>query len=220
MVFCKNYSEPDYCEPEILRYAGCKKADVHTIELLQSCRKEVAGKLAYRVCYGEFSVKIEGDLCDFDVFCIQSKNLADNLRGCQKAVLFVATVGVEMDRLILKYGRLSPAKALMFQAIGAERIEALCDLFCDELKKEYREGIRPRFSPGYGDLSLLVQKDLFSVLDCERKIALTLNESCTMSPSKSVTAIVGIGGSAEGKCGNKCSTCSMKNCTFRGVYEV
>ena len=42
---------------------------------------------------------------------------------------------------------------------------------------------RPRFSPGYGDLPLTVQKDFFRVLDCTRKIGLSLNDSLLMSPS-------------------------------------
>ena len=51
---------------------------------------------------------------------------------------------------------------------------------------------RPRFSPGYGDLPINMQKDIFAALDCPRKIGLSLNESLLMSPSKSVTAIIGV----------------------------
>ena len=80
----------------------------------------------------------------------------------------------------------------MFQAIGAERIEAVCDCFCDEIKKEFVCSLKPRFSPGYGDLSLETQKQLFSILDCERQLGISLNSSLLMSPSKSVTAFVGL----------------------------
>jgi cobalamin-dependent methionine synthase I len=52
--------------------------------------------------------------------------------------------------------------------------------------------LRPRFSPGYGDLPLELQTNLFKVLDCQHFIGLTLNDSMLMSPSKSVTAIVGL----------------------------
>ena len=85
---------------------------------------------------------------------------------------------------------------MFFQAIGAERIESLCDAFCAEREAEGLR-LRPRFSPGYGDLPLELQRDLFRGLDCSRKIGLTLNESLLMSPSKSVTAIAGIVGGAE-----------------------
>ena len=80
----------------------------------------------------------------------------------------------------------------MFQALGAERIESLCDTFCNDMNNELGVRLKPRFSAGYGDLPLEVQKDIFRVLDCPRKIGLTLNDSLLMSPTKSVTAIVGI----------------------------
>ena len=96
-------------------------------------------------------------------------------------------MGIAPDRLAQKYSRVSPVKALFLEAVGNERIEALCDVFCGEYANA-----RPRFSPGYGDLPLDLQKDIFAALDCSRKIGLTLNQSLLMSPSKSVTAIMGL----------------------------
>ena len=54
------------------------------------------------------------------------------------------------------------------------------------------ETLRPRYSPGYGDLPLAFQQDLFRALDCERRLGLTLTDSLLMVPSKSVTAIIGM----------------------------
>lgn len=216
VILCKAYTAPPICEKEILRYSGCKKADSGIIALMNECINEVKDKLVYKVCYRELPVAINGNVCDFGAFKLQSENLALNLKGSKTTVLFASTIGIGIDRLILKYGRLSPSKALMLQAIGAERIEALCDAFCADIKKEYNLGIKPRFSAGYGDLLLESQKDIFAVLDCEKRIGLTLNDSLIMSPSKSVTAFVGIGGE-EKQTKNKCSACNMQNCAFRGT---
>ena len=115
--------------------------------------------------------------------------------GCGGVLVFGATVGAEMDRLILKYSHLEPSKALIMQALGAERIESLCDAFCRETAQELtRQGktLLPRVSPGYGDIPLTMQKELFALLDCPRKIGLTLSNQLIMSPSKSVTALAGI----------------------------
>jgi len=49
-----------------------------------------------------------------------------------------------------------------------------------------------RFSPGYRDLPLTLQREIFTLLEPSRRIGLSLNASLLMSPSKSVTAIVGI----------------------------
>ena len=78
---------------------------------------------------------------------------------------------------------------------GLERIEALCDEFCRDMERELALlgfCTTKRFSPGYSDLPLEIQRDIFRVLGCEKRIGLMLNESLLMSPSKSVTAIVGI----------------------------
>lgn len=177
---------------EILRYMGCREASAEVEALVDACIDECGGAFAARVCYAETDIASCGDnaVC-FEFAEAVSAALAKNIRGCDGAVVFAATVGIEIDRLVAKYGRISPSKAVALQALGAERIEAVCDAFCNELKKKYAV-VRPRFSPGYGDLSLEFQRELFSVLDCPRKIGLTLNDSLLMSPTKSVTAIVGI----------------------------
>ncbi len=191
-VITKTYTAPEFNEKEALRYAGSKTTDAETKALLTSCLDEVWDKLCYRVCYCELEPDIKDDVCDFGAFKLKSKNLAGNLANCRSVVLFSATIGIEVDRLIFKYSRISPSKALMIQAIGAERIEALCDMFCADIKGETGAVLHPRFSPGYGDLPITVQKDIISVLDAPKWIGVTLNDSMMMSPSKSVTAFVGI----------------------------
>lgn len=206
-VLIKNYTEPIICEKEIMRYAGCREATENITELMQSCLSEVRACLTYKVCYCELPVKISGSVCDFGAFCVTSSDLARSLAESDKVVLFGATVGIEIDRLIAKYGRISPARGLMMQAIGAERIEALCDCFCRDV------GCGVRFSPGYGDLPLDIQRKIFDILDCGRRIGVTLNDSLLMSPSKSVTAFAIRGKLAK----NKCSSCKKTDCTYRGA---
>jgi hypothetical protein len=129
MIVTKTYAEPPFCEKEILRYAGCKDSDNEILTLLRSCISEVRDSLVYKVCYHELKVHTNQDSCDFGVFSLKSKDLAKNLKDSDSVIVFAATIGIEIDRLIAKYGRISPSKALMFQAIGAERIESLCDTF-------------------------------------------------------------------------------------------
>ncbi len=213
-VLSKSFSDISICEKEILRYCGCNEPDSATIELLRKCLAEAEKKLCYRVCYLELDPCIENNLCDFGVCRFSSSDLAKALEGCHKAIVFGATLGAEFDRLITKYSRVSPSTAVMLQAIGTERIEALCDEFCRYISKEKGLCIGPRFSPGYGDLPLAVQTDIFTALDCERRIGLTLNGSLIMSPSKSVTAIVGLS-SKNHPTESKCKSCSNNSCEFR-----
>ena len=136
-----------------------------------------------------------GDVCDFGFTEVKSHSLSQRLENCNNAVFFAATLGIEFDRLIKKYAVLSPSKAVMLHAIGNERVEALCNEFCrligDDLSADGYK-LRPRFSPGYGDLDISIQREIFDVLDPAKRIGVSLNDNMMMSPSKSVTAIIGI----------------------------
>ena len=183
-------SAPQVDKREILRYAGVRGEGESIMPLLDECLAEADKILVYKVCYAEIERESE-----YGKKLFAQDGLKDYLSECFTAVILGATVGIELDRLISKYGRLSPTKALLFQAIGAERIEALCDRFwCDFQKTVMSKGAKalPRISPGYGNFPLESQRELFAVLDLNRKIGLSLNDSLLMSPSKSVTAVFGI----------------------------
>lgn len=195
-VYSLSFPEPDINKREIMRYMSSLGGD-EIIELIDECLAEARATLQYKVCYAVLSAETNGDTIALPCGQIESKNLARNLSGCDKTIVFAATIGVGIDRLISKYSRLSPTKALCFQAIGAERVETLCDEFCEKMKSEYEkngERLKPRFSPGYGDLPLATQKMIFALLDCPKRIGVTLGDTLLMSPSKSVTAFVGIPG--------------------------
>lgn len=192
MVITKSFGELPVSRKEILRYAGCREANAETLSLLEECLKETQDRISFKVCYTTLPMKVEGSVVDCSLFAVDSKDLAKNLWGCRRVVVFCATLGMEIDRLIARYSRLSPAKALMLQAIGAERVEALCDAFCEALESESGTSCRPRFSCGYGDLDIETQKKIFSLLQCQKHIGVYLNGSLLMTPSKSVTAFVGL----------------------------
>ena len=81
------------------------------------------------------------------------------------------------------------------QAAGAMFIESYLDSFNAQLEKEAEEQgfkLHSRFSPGYGDVSLEIQRHFFSILPCTQRIGLTLTNSLVMAPEKSVTAFIGM----------------------------
>ena len=189
-VYQKSYELPEPDRREILRYAGVRGAADEVETLLDECIAEKLSLFRPRVCWCALCIN-EAKKIPECAAIFASLALAKHLQDCSQIVIFSATVGIETDRLIARYNALSPAKALLMSAIGSERIEALCDAFEDDLRSEGRE-IRPRFSPGYSDLPIEYQKDIFALLDCSRRIGVTLTESMLMSPSKSVSAIIGI----------------------------
>ena len=78
---------------------------------------------------------------------------------------------------------------------GKPRGAAAAEQWCDEVNARIAAKYgrtRPRFSCGYGDLPLSLQREIFPALDVTRYIGVTLTDGDLMIPSKSVTAIVGI----------------------------
>ena len=186
----KSYVLPPINRREVFRYAGIRSLSGESDELISRLDEAISlieGTLNPRVCFCELAIRD----CDFGA----SLDIKKNLRNSHSVIFFASTLGIELDRLILKYSVLSPATALLLEALGNERIEALCDSFCEDMRKtklESGESLRPRFSAGYGDLPLEYQQKIFDLLNPSLHIGLTLNESYLMSPSKSVTALIGV----------------------------
>ena len=126
-VLTKTYFNLPFNKKEISRYADCKDLSPEIEMLLDECIEEATQTLSYKVCYCILPINISGNTIDFGAFKINSEKLAINLKNCESAIIFGATLGTDIDRIIMKYGKLSPTKALFFQAIGATMIEALCD---------------------------------------------------------------------------------------------
>ncbi len=81
------------------------------------------------------------------------------------------------------------------QAVGAKTIEDYCNRCQKKSKNRQRQKgfyVRPRYSPGYGDLSLTYQAEFLRVLEATKKIGIVLSEGGVMIPEKSVTAVMGL----------------------------
>ena len=178
-----------------LRYAGMRGQVDEVSELLRSCVAEVEGAFSYRVCWRTFPLQTLGKELDLGFARVRSRDLQAHLAGCSEILVLAATVGLEIDRLIARANAHSPTKALLLDALGTERVEALCDALEAELREDAHktnQSLTRRFSPGYGDLPLELQRNLLAALDAPRSVGITLNQSLLLSPSKSVTAIIGI----------------------------
>ena len=180
---------------EALRYMGVRGDAPDVLTAVEELLPEVLEVTSPKVCYGEFPVVFGDGFMDIGGIVTDSKSLARNLAGCDRAVIFAATAGVGIDRLIAKYSKLSPSKAVMVSAIGSAVIEGICDKLCYSLSEKYEKigkCTKPRFSPGYGGFNLYAQNDIAVLLETQKRIGMYLTDSLMMIPEKSVTAIVGI----------------------------
>ena len=193
---------------EIRRYAGIRgaaeqggdaAAEGEMDAVLQGCLSQV-GQLRCRGVWRVFPILKAGPALDLGFTVTESRSLSAFLGDCEAVVLLAMTAGMEMDRLIAGAAARSPLRELMMHAIGAERVETACDAFERELERTRGPGrVKGRFSPGYGDVPLSMQRFVFQTLGCEKNAGIYLNEATLlMTPSKSVTALVGLRPAAAG----------------------
>lgn len=156
---------------------------------------------------------IAGDLC------FTSNDLGRNLDGCSTVVLMAATIGPGVDYLIRRAEARSMAEAAVYQAAGAAMVEAWCDEVNQNIVEVLRgEGLfpRPRFSPGYGDTSLTLQRDFSRLLAMPATCGISLTDTLLMVPSKSVTAFIGFSEQEQRCTIAGCEICGKRqSCAYR-----
>lgn len=192
-LYTAQFEEVTINTREALRYMGYQtKAVPEDIEgLLSACLNELSENVSYKACVTKCDISFPGeDRLDLGFGAFHSAALCKNLNGCKQAYLFAATCGAAADRLIMRYSKTQPSKSVVTDALASAAIEGFCNRLCDELKKDGE--LKPRFSPGYGDLPLSLQPQILEYLDAYRKVGITLSQSLMMTPTKSVTAIAGI----------------------------
>lgn len=183
---------------ETARYLGYVKnaqPDEATAKLIEKCISQMHQILIPKLVYLIYDLHVDDNEICFAGEKIVSKNLSRNLSGCSKIVLFAATIGPKVDLMIRKAQFTDTVASGIFQSVGAMFIESFVDDFNQYIKQVMNEDgsvIKPRYSPGYGDVDLSCQKIFFKLLECN-KIGLTLMDSLIMAPEKSVTAFIGIG---------------------------
>jgi len=106
------------------------------------------------------------------------------------------TAGAEItERISMEMDRGNAAAAVVLDAVASVSADMILDWIMDffnkVLQKEGRRLTGRRYSPGFGDLPLNSQAEIFRLLGLER-LQLSLNESMMLSPEKSVLAIAAI----------------------------
>lgn len=147
------------------------------------------------VCgYARASVTQDAVMLDEKTFT--SAKFAAYMDGCESALLLAATAGQGVaDRIgqLMSDGKHRQAVVLdAAAAAGADN--ALGFMVQAWARDNSRRGLVPlkrRFSPGYGDLPLSCQQDLFHMLDAGR-LGMGITEAYMLTPDKSVIAICGV----------------------------
>lgn len=197
---------------EVAVYLGYYSANGIDPKMIDECIAEVSACVSYKACFAKVPVLTDGGI-DLGFINSCSKSLKKNLDGCDYAYILAATTGFNVQRLIERNSVISPLKGVVTDCVGSAAIEAFCDKI--NLSLENADFLRPRFSPGYGDLPIDCQKNITDFLNTTKNIGLSLTDSFMMTPVKSVTAIIGIGKEKNRCTGPGCMKCSGTNCPYR-----
>ncbi len=126
----------------------------------------------------------------------ESAKLSSLLKDSGEVLLMAATAGrrvVETISSDISEG--NPAAGVILDAVASQTADATIDwieeLAGNLLAREGRKLTRLRYSPGYGDLSLTSQSDIFRAMKLD-KLDMEITEKYMLIPEKSVIAIAGI----------------------------
>ena len=207
---------------EVLRYLHCGAEDGPTRALIDRCLAEVRQAARPRTVYRVFELESTGP--EFVSFAgaelkIPGSDLQRHLKGCRRAVLLAATLGEGVDRAIRTAQVVDMARAVVLDCCASAMVESVCDAEEGRLRGEAvlrGEFLTPRFSPGYGDVPLAVQKSFLSVLEAGKRIGLSASAENLLVPRKSVTAVLGIADHPVTGALAGCKTCALRGkCEFR-----
>lgn len=123
-----------------------------------------------------------------------SSALSSHLNKCRWVTLMAVTIGGFIEQKNEKYLKNGMSlNAMVGDAVGSETVEESAKYISGIIGGQIRKRgfiATKRFSPGYGDLSLDVQKIFFSELKLN-EIGIEINDSFLMTPQKSITAFIG-----------------------------
>ncbi len=200
---------------EVLRYLGGNKVepDEKMNALLDKCEEKILSVSAVKYLYKQIPIE-EGGL-------LKGEDIKKHLKGCESAVILCATVGNPVDKLIRSASVEDMSEAVVLDAMASAAVEQVCDKLDDIIAAENPgKYLTHRFSPGYGDYPIELQKLFLQLLDAPRKIGLCASGSSLLTPTKSVTAIIGISASPIEKKRSGCASCNLReSCEFRKTGE-
>lgn len=196
---------------EAVRYLGGAgiRLNYRMDVLMDECEKAVLEKASPKYLYVEKNL-----LCPQ---IMGGKDIESHLNGCEKAIVMCATVGSEVDKLIRISQISDMARAVVMDSLASVAVEQVCNAFDKIIAEKYSDyNMTFRFSPGYGDYPIELQKIILQMLDAPKKIGLCTNDNFLLTPTKSVTAVLGLSKNPIERKKRGCAICNMREtCKFR-----
>ncbi len=145
--------------------------------------------------------------------------IAERWGTVDEIVAGVCTIGDALER---RASELWDARelplALMLDSVGSGAVESLAEYVNDLLCQEgIARGVKVtnRVSPGYGGWDVAEQRLLWQLCPGDA-VGVALNDACFMTPTKTITILVGAGVDARvDDYFSQCARCWMRDCAYR-----
>lgn len=205
---------------EALRYMGYKNApDERISSIIDECEKELLKAARPQYVYRVFNIQRLGTElffteCDFE---LEGRDIAEHLRGCDKAAVICATLSSDTDRYIKKLDVSDHIRAFITDALA----NAMIDQVCEEARQDILNNMTGYsttwcYGVGYGDFPIEQAPLLIASVDAVRKIGVCCTATNMLTPRKTIVGIVGLSRGDLDRQHRHCEDCSMKNsCQFR-----
>lgn len=147
----------------------------------------------------------------------KSPKLSKMLKNCDDIICYIATLGVGIDSEIKRLmDKKHMSEAYILDAMASAAADNMVETFHRYMKAQYEEQgkqVTLCFSPGYCDWPVTEQKKLFSLIESQ-EVEVELNDSCLMTPRKSISGVFGIHSNGETPY-NPCWDCNRTDCPAR-----
>ncbi|OCN05644.1 hypothetical protein A4S06_08000 [Erysipelotrichaceae bacterium MTC7] len=193
-----------------LKYMGYtnQELDEGFLELLDACVEEVKEVAHFKATYVINEVEKPFTLKKYGIE-IASQDLIQALDTCQEVAIVACTLGMAIDQRIRYYNATDMQKAIVFDAVASAYVEYCCNRYEDEVFGVHHSY---RYAPGYGDIPLALNQDIYKLMNLHKKLGLSLDASSLFVPMKSMTGFVGLQMDKQEK---SCGRCKQKpHCGF------
>ena len=144
---------------------------------------------------------------------------ASFLKECRSCIIMAVTIGRRVDEVLHRRQITDMSGAVILDSCASTAVESICNQIEADLGNEFESRglfLTDRFSPGYGDLPLNLQPAICRTLSTEKRIGLTITGGMLLTPTKSVTAFLGVSNRPQPKKLTGCARCHLKeSCNYR-----
>ncbi len=196
----------------IYQYLNIDNSDEKLELLIDECIKEVKEIADFKVIYDTFHISHNPlKIIEYDLI-IESCDLSFYFQDCHECMIIAGTLGALIDRRIKYYEHIDMYKAYVFDQVCNSYLEECLDEFSQSLPFVHTY----RFAPGYGDLPLSLNNDLYHYMNLNKYLNISLNHGLFI-PLKTIVGICGIGKTSK----KSCMSCSkIMDCVYRKEGRV